>query len=476
MSTNDLTQHMEQIDMLGSFEGAETMVPSGGAKRYMADIDGHSAPLWRIPASTLKFLPNFNCRIKDDAYYGRVRRLADSMKEENYKLDQPMKGILLNEGGTKQLYIYAGYTRGDAITLANSEITEDENKVTEVTVIVAPEGTTIEDLNADLVTGNNGEKLRPIEVAIVCQRLKRQHGLDNKAIAKRLQLPSATTVEGLLMLIGGPAKIKEMVLANQVSATEAIDTLRKHGDEAVDVLTSALANAKRAGKQRATARFVPGKARQKALAKHVTVLADTLLLLKNDPALKSLPEDTQKLLQAAIDKISEIDVDVANKEAQSKEPEAPQNGDPVKGEATDATEAGDNNLANSANSGDTTGGADNTPVENAELAATSEAVAVVPSTTTTPESASVPVAEEASASETNEGEVTTDVPLTVDIESELNVESVVVPEVTETPEVTEDPSLLGDNSDDSDAGSSENGDLVGSGLPKIAPRRAVWRN
>ena len=308
----------QQISRMQIFEEGQTMVISGGVKGVMKGLGAGSSDLWKVPVSELRFLPNFNARIRNERFFANVRRYANSMKREGFKSDKPLGGIILNENGVKTLYIHAGYTRGEAVALANNELLSEgapeERLIKVVPVIVHPEGTTIEDLTGDLITGNNGEPYAPIEIAIVCQRFKRM-GLGNTEIAERCQLASAQYVEGLLMLIGGPVQIRDMVLKEEVSATQAIELLRTQGSGAVDLLTQGLVAAKREGKTKVTRRFLPGAVKQKLVAKSAPVLASALSALRTDPAFGQLMPETLEAINAALVKLDEAELQAKETEA-----------------------------------------------------------------------------------------------------------------------------------------------------------------
>lgn len=247
-----------------------------------------SSDLWKVPPAQLRRHPGFNVRQQNEDYDSRVRALADSMKENGYYADKPMAGYVAREGEANIIIITDGHTRLDAVELAISEGAQIEV----VPVVTKPAGTSMEDLTVALVTGNTGSPLKPYEVAIVCKRLV-DYGMDEETIARRLGY-TPTHVQNLLLLMAAPAAIRNMVAKDKISASLAVDMLKKHGPAAADVLKAASKEAGDAGGGRVTAKQVT-KAREKrgdkvvklakpVLLKSVTWLKENELL--HDPAVQ----------------------------------------------------------------------------------------------------------------------------------------------------------------------------------------------
>lgn len=211
----------------------------GSVKR--ATTDFRSADLWKVPPDYLVVDPNFNVRVKAASYKARVRELADSMKLNGYYNDKPMAGYVGKLDGQDVIIITDGHTRLEAVKLAISEGAEIEV----VPVVTKPSGTSMEDLTVALVTSNNGAPLKPYEVAAVCKRLV-GYGMEEADIARRLGL-TQIYIQGLMLLMSAPAAIRKMVEKENISATAAIDTLRKHGEKALEILKLAAQDNNQAG-------------------------------------------------------------------------------------------------------------------------------------------------------------------------------------------------------------------------------------
>jgi ParB family transcriptional regulator, chromosome partitioning protein len=236
---------------------------AGSVKSAMGAAGAKSRDLWMIPVADLHVNPGFNVREKDAAYQARVRNIANSIKENGFFSDRPLSVFTAKEDGQDIIYITDGHTRFDAVKLAISEGVEIE----QVPAVTAPAGTSMEDLTIKLVKSNEGQHLAPLEIAKVCKRLV-DYGMEEEVIADRLGFTSKY-VSDLLSLIGAPSKVRKMVADGTVSATAAIDTLKKHGDKAASVLEEAHSNAKAAGKEKITPKQVKKAAESKGAAAKV---------------------------------------------------------------------------------------------------------------------------------------------------------------------------------------------------------------
>ncbi len=186
--------------------------------------------------------------------------------------------------------MYGGHRRFEAVALANSEGAE----IKTVPMVIAPRGTTIEDLTADLVTGNNGDALEPFEVGVTAKRLQ-GFGWDIPAIAKRLDF-TETYINDLLMLMESPRALRNMVQNGEVAASTAIELLHKHGAKAAEILQNGLARAQAAGQSRVTGKFIPGAIYKKAVQKSAPALVSTLKDLREDPGYRNLSPEFQTRL------------------------------------------------------------------------------------------------------------------------------------------------------------------------------------
>lgn len=276
-------------------ENFEAQLTAGNVKAAMKDVNAVSADLWQVAPNQLRVLDGFNARIRNQAYEARVRWIADSIRENGFYKDKPLSGYVARENGQNVIYVTGGHRRHEAVLLAISEGVE----VPMVPVIVSQKGTSIEDLTVALVVGNDGEPLSLYESAIVCKRLA-GFGWDSKEIARRLGYASTQYVDGLLSLAAAPLPIRRMVMENIVSATSAIEAIKKHGDAAHQVLLNALV---KAGGGRVTAKSMPGNDFKKAIKKHAEPMHTALTAVHADPNFSKLAPAVQSALNELLNNL-----------------------------------------------------------------------------------------------------------------------------------------------------------------------------
>jgi ParB family chromosome partitioning protein len=275
----------------------------GDTKGAMKEAGASSGDLWNVGIENVRLLPNFNVRVKNEKYHARVRSIADSMLQEGFKKDKPLSGYVAKEDGNNVIFVYGGHRRWEAVGIANAEGAE----IKTVPIVVAPRGTTMEDLTVDLVTGNNGDALEPFEVAIVAKRLV-GYQWEVSQIAKRLGR-TETYVNGLLSLMESPKALRDMVQRDEVAASTAIELLQEHGNgsKVVQILEIGLSRAKAAGKSRLTPKFIPGAVYKKAVIKSAPVLVSTLKDLRDDPGYAKLSPQFQDKIADLLARLDEAE-------------------------------------------------------------------------------------------------------------------------------------------------------------------------
>lgn len=278
-------------------ENFDRPLVAGNVKKAMNSAMAKSRDLWQVPLDMIRIMPEFNVRIRDEAYLAHLQTITASIKASGFWQHKPLDGYVANEGGQNVILLTGGHTRYEATLLAN----QDGAEIFTLPVVVSPPGTSREDLIVALVKGNEGKPLTPFEVAIVAKRLV-NYGWSVSTIADRLQL-STTYVEGLLMLLGAPQEVREMVQSGQLAATTAIQSLRKHGSEVVAKLQEGLSRAQASGATRVTAKHMPGHQHQKFIRKAAPQMFTALTAVRADPAWSSLSADTRQHLESLLSTI-----------------------------------------------------------------------------------------------------------------------------------------------------------------------------
>ena len=297
---------MEQAQL--PIDAFDMPLVQGSAKKAMTALSTPSRDLWQVELGQIKLMPNFNVRIHDEEYEEHINWLTESMVANGYRQESTMEGFVAKEGDELIIYLKNGHSRLQAIERANKRLPEDQ-QIKRVPMIVASQGTDIQDMTLDLILSNSGKPLRPYEMAIVFKRLVR-YGWQISAIAKQTNF-TTTYVEGLLLLAGAPAEIRDMVISGQVAAAVAIQEMRQHGSKAVERLQAGLAAAQAKGSARVTNKHLPGAALKKVLKKEANNLYQAARSIKQDPGFASLKEETRVTLEALLEKLQEAENDLA---------------------------------------------------------------------------------------------------------------------------------------------------------------------
>lgn len=255
---------------------------------------------WMDP-HTIKTMDGFNTRVRTPDYLAYLRTIVDSMKAEGFYIDKPITVIVAREGNANVVYVTGGHTRLEAALIAIEEGAE----FTEVPVIILPKSTNMIDLTVDLYRGNTGRPLSTYETALVAKRLQRMD-LPEAEIGRRLGL-AQSHVNGLLLLAGAPRAIATMVIADELSASQAIDIMRKHGSEAVAVLQRAKKNAEASGQTKVTAAHLPGAAFKTAIRKSAPHLFAAARQITADPGYASLSPETRQQLDELLEGLKALE-------------------------------------------------------------------------------------------------------------------------------------------------------------------------
>ncbi len=209
-----------------------------------------SRDLWQVPIGELFVIDGFNVRANGAEHKDHVGALTASILANGFYQSKPLSGYVASEGGREIIYITDGHCRLEAA----GEAIRRGAEIKTLPVVVSPRGTSIEDLTVGLVTNNSGRPLSQYEIGVVCKRLV-GFGWEEKEIAKRLCM-GATRVRDLLELVGAPAAVRKLVVDGVVSATQAIDTIKKHGAAAAEKLEAGAVRAKAKGKKKATKKHI----------------------------------------------------------------------------------------------------------------------------------------------------------------------------------------------------------------------------
>jgi hypothetical protein len=245
-------------------------------------------------------LEDFNVRIKDASYYAHIRWLADQIKTHGYLRSKPMEGYASMSGKKSIIVLTDGYCRKAACHLAISEGTN----ISEVPLSLRDKSDTMEDMVVGIWVNNNGKKLTPLELGVLCKRMIGFHRSPTY-IAERLGI-SGEYVSQLLTVVGSPSSIREMIQNGQATVATALSAIRTHGDQASAVLGVAMDTAKAAGKDKVTKKFMPEQLRKATLTKTAPRMYEALEQVKSHDLYASLPEDLRGLIAELLDTVAQL--------------------------------------------------------------------------------------------------------------------------------------------------------------------------
>lgn len=307
-TTNQATQMTDiktpdqQIDQVQSALAFKTELVAVPQKTLFNSISAVKGDLWMVLPEDIRVIPDFNVRIKNDAYYAHIRALADSMKENGYYADKPIAGYGAYDGKKPVIYTTEGHCRMEAVALAISEGAD----ITEIPVVIKDKSTNMEDLTVAMARTSHVLKLSPIELAIVCKRLATA-GWKEDRIATSIGMTSEY-VNQLLTLAGSPKLIRDMVESGQATAAVAIAAIRTHGSDAVNVMSESLSEAKASGKNKVTAKFLPAQMQKKAFAKAAPRMYVAIEQVRSHKSFSKLPDDLKEMIDEIISNVSTASV------------------------------------------------------------------------------------------------------------------------------------------------------------------------
>lgn len=222
----------ESKKVLGSFKALAANSEETGVKK---------TDLYKIPPDKIMEESGFNERDYDDPdVKAQIETFAKAYAQGQYvpplivRVDQATGTIFLVDGHQRRRGALLAIERGTAISHLEclSFRGNDADRV------------------LCMLNSSEGLKLKPVGIARGYLRLMRM-GLDVEEIAKSV---SKTTnhVEAMLNLAEASRKVQEMVNQGLVSATTAIEVIKKHGDAAESELQEQLDKAQSAGKSKVT--------------------------------------------------------------------------------------------------------------------------------------------------------------------------------------------------------------------------------
>jgi hypothetical protein len=260
----------------------------GKIKDAMKLANAGSSDLWMVPPHQICIKDGFNIRTRNQAYEDKVLWLMEQISVNGFDRTKPIPGFVALEDGNNVIYAIGGHRRMEAV----QRLIEDGMEIDAIPMVMKPRGTSMEDLTVDLYTDNESDPVDMLGQATAAKRMI-GFGTPEKRIAERMGW-SLEKVNDLLSLASAPSALRQLVAEEKVAATVAIDTIKKHGDKALDKLHAALAKSN--GKVTAKHLDTPEILFKKYVKKQAPVLFNTLIKVQADPGFQHLSEEMQILV------------------------------------------------------------------------------------------------------------------------------------------------------------------------------------
>lgn len=285
MSENDLTipsqEYPEELEW-----GSQKKIKEG---KRRPDTIFYSKP------DEIGILDGFNVRIRDESYLAHIQSIKESMLADGFHPDKPISVVVKTVDDQPKAFVVNGHSRLEAAKLAIAEGADFD----EVPLILHSKTVNMDLMLADLIKSNSGRPLTAYEAAIVCSRLLNRQ-LTEAEISRKTGL-SPSYVNGLLLLAQAPQSLANLVINGTISATVAIDEIRRNGVSAATKRLVRLAAERvdpETGKQgKITAKSLPGAKFKSVLKKKAETLYERAQSIKRDPGFASLSQENREALE-----------------------------------------------------------------------------------------------------------------------------------------------------------------------------------
>jgi len=211
----------------------ETNFQAGNAQAVKTQTGSKSIEFMMIPLDDIIATEGLNVRVHNEAYDDRIEALSVLITANGFLKQHPLPGMIVKEDGKDVVKITGGFTR-----LAAAKLARERGAILDsLPVVICAPGTSNLDIQLALILDNSGNQLPPWEKSVVVKRLI-GGGLSEAKIADRLGV-TVVWVKQLLTLHALPIGIQELVIANKVKATRAINVVKDVGPEkALTILTT----------------------------------------------------------------------------------------------------------------------------------------------------------------------------------------------------------------------------------------------
>lgn len=236
-------------------------------KQMIKDGELKRADALKARLSDLHEEPGFNLRVEGEDLDQSIAELAEYIANGG-----PIPDIEVRPRAEGGVWIVDGHRRTRALRKLEAEGRLPIPEGGEYWVSIKPFTGNDAERVARVITSQEGRKLSDLEVAEGCKRLA-AFGWTPEQIAKGIN-KTRQRVEQLLVLANANTDVQQLVKEGAVSGTVAVEILRKHGEDAGQVLGKELEKAKAAGKAKVTAGTMKGPTLPRTILDDLTQQAE----------------------------------------------------------------------------------------------------------------------------------------------------------------------------------------------------------
>lgn len=253
--------------------------------------------LYKVPPEALEEEPGFNERdYNDPDVVAKIEDFAAAYAAGRFV--PPLVARVDNETG--RIFVVEGHQRRRGALLAISRGAEIPHLK-----CIPFRGNNMDRILCQL-SSQDGLKLRPVGIARNYLKLLNMGATENE-IAKSRNM-TVTHVKGMLTLAEAPVAVQKMVNDGTVSATLAIDMVRKYGDKAAEHLKGELAEAKAKGQTKirpaAMREWIPPRKNSIAIYSSLGTLVETV---KQQSEITDLLAKCEESPEAAVGNSVQVD-------------------------------------------------------------------------------------------------------------------------------------------------------------------------
>lgn len=256
-----------------------------------------------------------NVRLNTSSWSEHINWLANQIIAEGFREDFPLLVFPTTNASGEQSYgIISGESRYHAALLAKKRGAD----IKTLPVVLAAEGLSIEEMNIQLATSNTGKAFTPLELALLAQRFSKWQRTPTQ-IAQILNL-SLNYVCQLLKIAKAPNKVRAMIQDGSVPFHVALSAVNTDQTTAVAVLEKGVQQAKAAGKERMTAKFMPENQIKKAERTFAPEMKSVLQeLFSNEALMQFMDDETRVKIEDVLSKITTMSSETPESKAKALE-------------------------------------------------------------------------------------------------------------------------------------------------------------